>query len=185
MPSSDGANKGRRETAGLHPRAVSSGAGLTGAPGRPAFGALHSAPVGVQPTTLEGPRPSGPGKAAASSRSALHLRRAASSVPAKRVLTTLGMPPPARSSSRIAGTTAGQRAATPGDRRSTLGGLNSPRQDDVNELPLNPPGGANRRAGGHPFRKKLTVLTACTTPRDSHPQVRATNTYHSGRCEHA
>ena len=74
---SDGANKGRWATAGLHTglRAACSGASLTGAPRRPAFGALHSALVGVQPTTVSGPRPSGPGKAAASSRHALPLRR--------------------------------------------------------------------------------------------------------------
>ena len=81
---SDGADKDRRATAGRHRgmtcrypvRAASSGVDLTGAPGRPALGALHSALVGVQPTTVSGPRPSGPGKAAASSRFALHLRRA-------------------------------------------------------------------------------------------------------------
>ena len=67
---SDGADKGRWATAGLYTRfrAPCSGAGLTGAPRRPAFGALRSALVGVQPTTVSGPRPSGPGKAAASSR---------------------------------------------------------------------------------------------------------------------
>ena len=74
---SNGANKGRWATAGLHTwlRAACSGASLTGAPRRPVSGALHSALVGVQPTTVSGPRPSGPGKAAASSRFALHLRR--------------------------------------------------------------------------------------------------------------
>ena len=41
-----------------------------------AFRALQSALVGVQPTTVSGPRPSGPGKAAASSRRALPSRRA-------------------------------------------------------------------------------------------------------------
>jgi len=68
----------RWATAGLHARlrVACSGTGLTGASGRPACGALHSALVGVQPTTVSGPRPSGPGKAAASSRTALQLRRA-------------------------------------------------------------------------------------------------------------
>ena len=70
---SDGANEDRWEIAGLHTglRAASSGTGLTGAPRRPALRALHSALVGVQPTRFQGPRPSGPGKAAASSRTAL------------------------------------------------------------------------------------------------------------------
>ena len=83
---SDGANDGRWSTAGLNLRlrAASSGAGLTGIPGRLAFGALHSALVGVQPTTVSGPRPSGPGKAAASSRIALHLRRDSVVTSAKR-----------------------------------------------------------------------------------------------------
>ncbi|MDE0205610.1 MAG: hypothetical protein OXP66_06245, partial [Candidatus Tectomicrobia bacterium] len=77
MPS-DGADKGRWATAGLKTRlrAACSGAGLTGAPRRPALQALRSALVGVQPTTGYGPRPSGPGKAAASSRYALPARRA-------------------------------------------------------------------------------------------------------------
>ena len=76
----DGAHKGRWATAGLETRlraaTACGGAGLTGAPGRPALRALRSALVGVQPTTGYGPRPSGPGKAAASSRIALPLRRA-------------------------------------------------------------------------------------------------------------
>ena len=86
---SDGANNGRWVTAGLHAgfRAASSGTGLSGAPRRPAFGALRSALVGVQPTTVLGPRPSGPGKAAASSRCALRLRRASVVTSAKRTAT--------------------------------------------------------------------------------------------------
>ena len=160
MPSSDGAFKGRWGTAGLHPRAASSGAGLTGAPGRPAFGALRSALVGVQPTTLYGPRPSGPGKAAASSRSALHLRRAASSVPAKRVLTTLAMPRPARSPSPNLGTTAGQRAYLLDSCRAAMGVSTRPGRTK-RRVAFNPSGGANRRTEGLPIRKKRIVLTAC------------------------
>ena len=160
MQSPDGALKGRRGTAGLHPRAASSGADHGGALGCPAFGALHGAPVGVQPTTLEGPRPSGPGKAAASSRSALHLRRAASSVPAKRVLTTLGMPPPARSPSLNRGTTAGQRAYLLDSCRAAMGVSTRP-AGTKRRVAFNPSDGANRRAEGLPFRKKRIVLTAC------------------------
>ena len=78
-------------TAGLQTRlraaTACSGAGLTGAPRRPALRALRSALVGVQPTTVYGPRPSGPGKAAASSRIALPLRRASVVTSAKRTAT--------------------------------------------------------------------------------------------------
>ena len=75
---SDGANKGRWATAGLHTglRVASSGADPAGAPWRSASGALHSALVGAQPTTILALRPSNAGKAAAFSRHALHLRRA-------------------------------------------------------------------------------------------------------------
>ena len=161
MPS-DGADKGRWATAGLQTwlRVASSGADLTGAPRRPACGALHSALVGVQPTRVSGPRPSGPGKAAASSRHALHLRRAS-------VVST------SEAGTDDAGNTASCKAAVPECRdnggttgllarclRDGLGGLNSPRQDDVKSC-LNPSRGANRRAEGLPVRKKRTVLTAC------------------------
>ena len=65
--SCDGTGLGGPDDAGSRLyRAASSGA---------AFRALYSALVGVQPTTVSGPRPSGPGKAAASSRFALPLRR--------------------------------------------------------------------------------------------------------------
>ena len=47
---------------------------------RAGFGALLSALVGVQPTTVLGTRPSGPGKAAASSRNALRYGALASSL---------------------------------------------------------------------------------------------------------
>ena len=57
-------------------RAVSSGAGLAGAPRRPAFGTLRSVLVGVQPATAFGAPSRGASKAAASSRFALPLRRA-------------------------------------------------------------------------------------------------------------
>ena len=87
----EGAHKGRWATAGLETRlraaTACSGAGLTGAPRRPALRALRSALVGVQPTTGYGPRPSGPGKAAASSRYALPLRRASVVTSAKRTAT--------------------------------------------------------------------------------------------------
>ena len=81
---SDGADNKRRATAGRNRgmtcryrvRAAFSGTGLTGAPRRPAFGALQSALVGVQPTTVPGVPSRGAGKAAASSRIALPLRRA-------------------------------------------------------------------------------------------------------------
>ena len=81
---SDGADNKRRATANRNRgmtcrypvRAAFSGAGLTGAPRRPAFGALQSALVGVQPTTVPGALSRGAGKAAASSRIALPLRRA-------------------------------------------------------------------------------------------------------------
>ena len=80
----DGTISRRRATAGQGGgiacrhviRAASSGTVLTGAPRRPAFGTLQSTLVGVQPTIAFGPRPSGPGKAAAFSRIALPLRRA-------------------------------------------------------------------------------------------------------------
>ena len=83
MPS-DGADKERRTTAGQRggmtcrqaSRAAFSGAAFTGAPRRPALRALHSALVGVQPTTVPGVPSKGAGKAAASSRCALPLRRA-------------------------------------------------------------------------------------------------------------
>ena len=171
----DGANRGRRETAGLHDglRAASSGTGLTGAPRRPAFRALQSALVGVQPTTLQGPRPSGPGEAAASSRTALPFT-------ARSVVSTseAGTDDASNATSCNAavpvcrdngGTTGSIAQRLPRD----FGGLNSPRQDDVKSC-LNPSDGANRRAAGLPVRKELIVLTACSTPRDSHPQVRAT-----------
>jgi len=75
---SDGADKGRWSTAGLYTRlrVASSGADLRGAPGRPALLALGSAIAGVQPARGYRPRPSGPGKEAASSRCALRVRRA-------------------------------------------------------------------------------------------------------------
>ena len=47
---------------------------------RAGFGALPSALVGVQPTTVSGTRPSGPGKAAASSRNALRYGALAASL---------------------------------------------------------------------------------------------------------
>ena len=183
---SDGADKGRWATAGLHTRlrVAFSGAGLTGASGQPACGALHSALVGVQPATVSGPRPSGPGKVAASSRTALHPRRAS-------VVST------SKAGTDDARNTASCKAAIPESRDNGgttgllarclpvgFGGLNSPRQDDVKSC-LNPSDSANRRAEGLPVRKKRIVLTACSTPRDSHPQVLAINTYQSGRCEHA
>ena len=71
------------------------------------------------------------GKAAVSSRHALPLRRAASSVQAKRVLTTLALPRPARPPSLIAGTTAGQRALTLDDCRTALGVSTRPLQDQT------------------------------------------------------
>ena len=81
---SDGAENRRRATPGRNRgmtcryrvRAAFSGAGLTGAPRRPALRALQSALVGVQPTTVPGVPSRGAGKAAASSRIALPLRRA-------------------------------------------------------------------------------------------------------------
>ena len=186
VPSFDGAIMGRWFAAGLYLdfRAASSGAGLAGASGRPACGAPDGAPVGVQPTTLYGPRPSGPGKAAASSRIALPLRRAASSVQAKRVLTTLAMPRPARSPSLIAGTTAGQRAYAPGDRRAALGV--STRPSRTTRSVASNPFGRRQQAAPRVFHSgRNRCSRPASTPRDSHPQVQATNTYPSGRCEHA
>ena len=158
----DGAAKGRWATAGLHTgfRAAFSGAGLTDAPRRPACGALHSALVGVQPTTVSGPRPSGPGKAAAFSRIALPAT-------ARSVVST------SKAGTDDARITASCKAAVPDCRDNGgttgfaarclpdgLGGLNSPRQDDVRSC-LNPSDGANRRAEALPIRKKRIVLTAC------------------------
>ena len=70
------------------------------------------------------------------------------------------LPRPARPPSLNAGTTAGQRAFAARCLPDGLGGLNSPRQDDVKSC-LNPSRGANRRAEGLPIRKKRIVLTAC------------------------
>ena len=157
-----GANEGRWETAGLYTglRAASSGTGLTGAPRRPALRALQSALVGVQPTMLQGPRPSGPGKAAASSRTALPST-------ARSVVST------SEAGTDDARNAASCKVAVPGfrDNGGTTGllarflsgghgGLNSPRRDDA-ESCLNPSDCANRRAEGLPVRKKRIVLTAC------------------------
>ena len=159
---SDGADKGRWVTAGLQTRlrVASSGVGLTGAPRRPACGALHSALVGVQPTTVSGPRPSGPGKAAASSRLALHLRRdsvvstsEAGTDDARYAASCKVAIPDCRDNGGTTGLLA--RCLPDG-----LGGLNSPLQDDVKSC-LNPSRGANRRAEALPIRKKRIVLTAC------------------------
>ena len=160
VPSDDTANDWRA-TAGLHRRAACSGARLTGVSGRPALRALSSALAGVQPATGCGPRPSGPGKAAASSRIALPRRRAS-------VVST------SEAGTDDAGNSASCKAAVPlcRDNGGTTGlparslpgghgGLNSPLRDDTQELPSTPSGGANRRAEGLPIRKKRIVLTAC------------------------
>ena len=74
VPSPDGANHGPVGNRRPAPCSVPRPAARTmrAPPGARLSGALHSALVGVQPTRLYGPRPSGPGKAAASSRTALH-----------------------------------------------------------------------------------------------------------------
>ena len=68
--------------------------------------------------------------------------------------------------------------------RGRLWGLDSPHQGNARSR-LKPSRGASRRGEALPVRKNLTMLTALSTPADSHPQVRAINTYQSGRCEHA
>ena len=60
-----------------------------------------------------------------------HYGATASSVQAKRVLTTPGIPRPARSPSLSAGTTAGQRAMTLDDCRTALGVSTRPLQDQT------------------------------------------------------
>ena len=143
---SDGAESDWRATVGLHvgiqparvPCRVQRHGPFSGAPrrllaafSRTALRALPSALVGVQPATVLALRPSNAGKVAVSSRHALPLRRVASSVRAKRVLTTPGMPRPARSPSLSAGTTAGQRALTLDDCRTALGVSTRPLQDQT------------------------------------------------------
>ena len=154
-----GTRNGWRATAGYR-RAACSGARLTGAPGRPALRALRSALAGVQPATGCGPRPSGPGKAAASSRIALTLRRAS-------VVST------SEAGTDDAGNAASCKAAVPvcRDNGGTTGSLarslpdshrgpDAPLRDGAAALPSTPSGGANRRAEGLPIWKKRIVLTA-------------------------
>ena len=168
---SDGANNGRRETAGPHTglRAASSGTDLTGAPRGPALRALHSALVGVQPTMLHGPRPSGPGKAAAFSRHA--LPSTARSV----VSTSEAGTDDARNaaSCKVAVPESRDNGGTTGLLARFLpdghGGLNSPRRDNAKSC-LNPSDGANRRAEGLLVRKIQFALTACFNASEFSPE---------------
>ena len=66
-----------------------------------------------------------------------------------------------------------------------FGGCNSPLQDDAKSC-LQPPRAAPTGAL-RVFQSGRNGLCSrpASTPRDSHPQVRAINTYPSGRCEHA
>ena len=131
------------------------------APPQGAMGGVQPHSIaGVQPATGYGPRPSGPGKAAASSRFALPLRRGSVVSTSEAGTDDAGNAASCKAAVPVwrdnGGTTGLLARRLPGGR----GGLNSPPQDDSRELVSTPSDGAKRRAEGLPARKKQIVLTA-------------------------
>ena len=130
----DGAANGRRATAGLHVgfRVASSGTGLSAAlPGALPSGRCKAPLSASSRQRSWGRDPAALARRRRSAATLCHYGATASSVQAKRVLTTPGMPRPARSPSLSAGTTAGQRALTLDDCRTALGVSTRPLQDQT------------------------------------------------------
>ena len=156
------------------------------APPQGAMGGVQPHSIaGVQPATGYGPRPSGPGKAAASSRFALPLRRGSVVSTSEAGTDDAGNNASCKAAVRVwrdNGRTTGLSArCLPGGH-----GVSTRPCGTIGKSRLQPPRAAPTGAPGVFQSGRIGLCSRpFMTPADSQPRVRATNTYPSGRCEHA